>query len=343
MRSLLPFNIDFIKNETSVPLVDHHLNELKGKRVYYDQLKGNRGDDLILLGIEQQVKKAGLEIVSDISQADHLLIKGGGALIDSYGSLLKHIGDLLQSTPNMPATILPTSYHLTTNSLPKMCGDSRKAPLRVYAREKYSFEALQKCKFDCPFELGMDHDSAFHLIGSKYLNNLANRPKKKHILIVERTDAEAVTKNSLNNSKPAKGANKPKAAITALLPQSLKYHLKHRLVLPKIENQARTTAFASNTSDFIFKHHPDLKGLPIRCFDVSQNHLNTFDQFAQIIKDSAVVVSTRLHVGLFSAMLDIPTYLVAGSYHKLRGIYRYSMQDNSHVKLIDKSLNFLNL
>ena len=335
-------NIDFQKNETSIPLVAEHLLDLRGKSIYYDPLKGNLGDDLILMGLEEQFRRADLKFVSNVANADHVLIKGGGALIDDYQSLLKHIKDLLHKTPDIPATILPTSYHLESTNLPEMCGQ-RTAPLRVYARERFSFDLLEKCQFGCPFELGLDHDSAFHLIGSNFIKNLQDH-RGKHILIVERTDAESTTGPAIgSNARSASAIPKSKRSVpntmNNLLPAGLKAYLKHRLKLPSIERGAMKTEFASRAIGFVKENHPAAADLPVRCFDVSQNYLNTFDQFARVIANSAVVLSTRLHVGILSAMLGIPTFVVAGSYHKLRGIYSYSMLNNNHVKIIDKSMN----
>ncbi len=333
-------NIDFKKNETSIPLVAEHLLDLRGKSIYYDPLKGNLGDDLILMGIEEQFRKTGLKFVSDLSQADHVLIKGGGALIDDYQSLLKHIKELLHKASNIPATILPTSYHLESTSLPEMCGE-RTAPLRVYARERFSFDLLEKCQFECPFELGLDHDSAFHLIGSDFIKNLQGR-RGKHILIVERTDAESITGPAVGSTAHPV-SSKPRSTIpstiSSLLPAGLKAYLKHQLKLPAIEQSAMKTEFVSRAIGFVKENHSAAADFPVRCFDVSQKHLNTFGQFADIIANSAVVFSTRLHVGILSAMLGIPTYVIAGSYHKLRGIYRYSMLESEQTKLLDKSMN----
>ena len=60
----------------------------------------------------------------------------------------------------------------------------------------------------------------------------------------------------------------------------------------------------------------------------------TYSLFEKLIASSAVVFTTRLHVGILSAMFDIPTYLIPGVYHKISGIYDLSMKGMPHVKLV---------
>lgn len=346
-------DIDFNKNETDVPLVSQHLEELCGKNVFYKSLPGNRGDDLIVMGINELLRRHQIRVVDDPSKADHMLIKGGGALIDEYPKLLADIQVLLRKTSSLPTTILPTSYLLRDQSLAELAGP-RSALLRIYAREKYSFDLLNQLDFDGPAEIGLDHDTAFHLINSDFMRRLKRKTTLKHILIVERTDIEAlcrpivrfdggtaevagteITGPTVVNSPPAFGLRRhlPRS-VKALKAQFLRV-----IELPKIERDAIKTPFAIQAIDRIHKDMPETRELPIRAFDVSQNRYSSFGQFATVIAQSAAVCSTRLHVGILSAMLDKPTYLVAGVYHKLRGIYEYSMSESKHVELLEQDIN----
>lgn len=60
----------------------------------------------------------------------------------------------------------------------------------------------------------------------------------------------------------------------------------------------------------------------------------TFPEFCSEIARSEVIVSTRLHVAILGAILGRRTYIVAGKYHKIPGIYEYSMAAMDHVSMV---------
>ena len=332
--------VDFQKNLSDVPLLDQLFESLADKRVYYDPLRGNRGDDLILLGIDELIRKHKIRLTPDVGKADHILIKGGGALIDDYASLLRDIRRLFHETSHVPTTLLPTSYHLRSSSMSELVGP-RTAPLRIYAREEVSFELLRQMDFDGPVEIGLDHDTAFHLIGSDFLRGLQANRNERHVLIVERTDAEAIAQSKIQRDGQSKGAmtattvHRPAySGLGKYVPSAFRSRLKHAIVLPKIEAVAMQTPVARSGLQLVHSRHPHTRQMKVRCYDVSQNQLNTFDQFTKVIADSSVVYTTRLHVGILSAMMGIPTYMLAGVYHKLSGIHAYSMSHWDHVRVL---------
>ena len=67
------------------------------------------------------------------------------------------------------------------------------------------------------------------------------------------------------------------------------------------------------------------------CGDISSRSVVSFDTFCTLIRDARAVCTNRLHVGVLAAMLNKPTLLVEGSYHKTRGIYEYSLRYFPHV------------
>ncbi len=312
--------------------VDEHLALLKGKRVFFDPLNGNLGDDLILAGIHEQLKRHKIQLVGSADVADHLLIKGGGAFFPAYHKIVKHIVGLLRERPNLPATILPTSYGLP-DSFVNLVGD-RNADLTVFAREKKSFELLAgSINNHNHFKLFLDHDSAFHLQDSKLVQTLRKNRRSRHILIVERSDAEALNSDSVQATTPQAMNGSMWRAAKTVLPDPIRLFLKRQTQLPALEKKNKLTPVAKRGIKRILADHPSLSHLPIRSFDISQRIFLDLNSFCSIVKDSAAVYSTRLHVGILSAMLNIPTYLVDGVYHKIQGIQSFSMDSWPHVQL----------
>ena len=313
---------------------DSHLLSLTGKKVFFEPLRGNLGDDLIVRGLEHQLRRNGLTLVSTPEQADHIIIKGGGAFLDAYESLVMEISRLLKAFPTTPTTIMPTSYGYTHKSFADLVGD-RTAPLSIFAREKYSFDILNSgLPSKCSLE--MDHDSAFHLEVSDQIKKLIHSKQSSHLLIVERLDAESLGVTDFRESNGASpSVSKLRKLSRVVLPQKLRTKMARRLRATQVAKTSQETKLAKHAKQVLFDKHPEFANLPVKAFDVSQPNLFSFDEFCKIVADSAAVYTTRLHVGILSAMLGIPTYLVPGVYHKIIGIYEYSMTDMTHVELVE--------
>ena len=300
------------------------------EEVYFQPIHGNHGDELIVMGIEQLAAQTGLSFSSELQKAQHLLIKGGGALLDIYPSLLEQFKTFLSEHSSVPTTILPTSYLLHSTSMSELVGQ-RTAPLHIYAREQISYDLLKKQSFFGPVSISRDHDTAFHLEASAYISQL-KKISPKHILIVERIDREALgNKRQLHGAAPKSTALK-KLART-MIPAKLRAQI-HQL-LGRSASDAGKSPFAVSALERIYDEHPEFQHLPVKALDVSSSTCcEKMEDFSEIIASSAVVFSTRLHVGILSALLDIPTYLVEGVYHKISGIYDYTMREMEHVQLI---------
>jgi len=105
-------------------------------------------------------------------------------------------------------------------------------------------------------------------------------------------------------------------------------------IYKQVPELGKDTAFVRSCHEQVLEDYPDLKQLPICAADISDPALCSFSYFSQLIAESAIVASTRLHVGILAAMLGKPTYVKSGAYHKIRGIHEYSMHGMSNVKLI---------
>ncbi|TWT69067.1 polysaccharide pyruvyl transferase family protein [Crateriforma conspicua] len=320
--------------------LEAHLTGLKGKRVYFDPLRGNRGDELIVLGIRELLVRQEVTLCNSIDEADHVLIKGGGAFLDTYESLLNYISELFESCQNKPVTLMPTSFGLSRRSLEDIVGP-RDLPVQVFVRERASLEILQARTKSPQFSYALEHDTAFYLLGSKFLSQQIRKRSPKHILVVERQDAESLDTTNMGVQKTQQGHETAgsylRVAASSMVPDSIKVTGRRLRNLKKIEDTNRQTPFAKLASDFLVSRHPEHSGTPVRFLDASDNTYSTFPQFVSIIRDASIVLTTRLHVGILSAMLGIPTYLVPGVYHKLSGIHSLSMNTWPHVTLLPRS------
>ena len=98
----------------------------------------------------------------------------------------------------------------------------------------------------------------------------------------------------------------------------------------------RVTAFRKYCEKRLAKDWSEYRELPILCRDVSDRSLGNFEDFCDRIAEAAVVFSTRLHVGIFAAMLGKPTYVFEGPYHKIKAIYEHSMANMDHVTFVSR-------
>ncbi len=312
--------------------LQEELSRYRGKRVFFEHLEGNNGDKLIEMGAKAILRSNDTKLVSNPQWAEVIIINGGAGMTDIWGHGFKKLQKYNSVYPQTPLIILPSSFVFTETDFASLFRE-RIAPAFVYARECYSLKILQDLIFPGDVRLGIDHDMAFQLQNTPYMQKLQSQKAQKHILIVERNDPESVTEQY-----QAKQSN----SINKYIPWSVKRPIKQHIIWPikrikiakLVQELGLNTVFAQQHIQQILTDHPDLQGLPIYAADISNPEFCDFNSFGQLIAESAVVVATRLHVGILAAMLNKTTYIKSGSYHKIRGIYEYSLVNQANVQLI---------
>lgn len=98
--------------------------------------------------------------------------------------------------------------------------------------------------------------------------------------------------------------------------------------------QRRVSAFRHHCEEILRQEHPGLAQMPRLVRDISRRDYSTFDDFCEAVAAASVVLTTRLHVGIFAALLGKPTYIFGGPYHKIRAIYEHSMAGFSNVTFV---------
>lgn len=276
------------------------LKQYQGRPVFFEPLSGNNGDRLITLGAERLFRATGVIRCPLPSEAELIVINGGGAMNDLWlGGLIK-LRDYCVGYPRTPIVVGPSSYRfqgirLSDFALP------RQGSVVLFAREMYSYRELKRQSLLPGWEFRHSQDVALELREAPLITVLRSQATDDYILAAMRKDKEGG--ESLVNS--IRGDWLPRYLRTPLskLRDKIVYRSK-RGILDSIK-KAET-----------------VEG-PIIARDISVSV--AFDEFLSAVTHASLVVTDRLHVAILAHMLKKRTYLLAGNYHKNRGVYEYSL------------------
>ncbi|MCA9214621.1 MAG: polysaccharide pyruvyl transferase family protein [Planctomycetales bacterium] len=321
-------------------VIDQTVNEVleqhRGKRAFRVPMHdsegvdfGNNGDDLIQFGGELLLSKYDIAPCDDRASADLHIIRGNGAMIQAYKMARRVFEHAWNDYPDTPLLMLPATFHYPGadffGGLKK-----RSAPVTLFCREKYSFEHLQNentIPEGC--SVGLGHDTAFQLKDDPIVQNYLGR-EGKHVLMVERNDFEHPSKNQAVWSN---AGSSPKLSVFSKVPPIFK---KPFYPIRSMLRRRKQTPFRAFCERKLQEDHAEFAKLPRIFADVSDRTVCNFEGFCEQIATAAVVFSTRLHVGIYAAMLGKPTYVFEGPYHKIRAIYEHSMADMDHVRFVSR-------
>jgi len=311
--------------------VNAELERYRGKPVFFEPLYGNNGDKLIQLG--SHILLCSLRVIwtRNPKHSNIIVVNGGGAMNDMWRFGLEKLKYYSRRYPDIPLMVLPSSFHFDTTDFASLF-QGRTSPIFLYTRERASFKILEGIAFPCETALGLDHDMAFYLCGTAYLQQLQSQKATEHVLLVERGDLESLTG----------GHFRPRGRISRYLPKAVKMPLAQFVLNPlkrlahmsSTHTMMPTTTFARETLAHVWAEYPQFKGLALYNADISSPSICSFQRFGQLIARAALVVTTRLHIAILAALLDKPTYLKSGVYHKIAGVYEHSLSAYPHVRLI---------
>jgi len=296
--------------------VADQLAEYGKSSVYFDPLGGNHGDKLIEMGSRLAIEAAGVSTVGSPESASVVVMNGGGAMNAAHSGGFDRLRYYSQAFPDKPLVVLPSSVDPQAADIAELVAP-RTAPLVFFARELPTYEKLQQIAFPCPASIGLDHDMAFRLEDSGYVQTLRSRVGEKHVLIVERGDRESTTSAAGSNTR---------RSVTYFIPKSIKYPLKRVLARRRAKGRALHTAFAEEGLALVREQNPALGNYPVIAADISRADVCSFERFGRLIAESAVIVTTRMHVAILGSMLSKQVLLKRGSYHKFQGVYDYSLK-----------------
>lgn len=324
------------------PDVKALIASFKGRKVFFDPLWGNNGDKLITMGSHKVLRECGVRLVHSPRRADVIVINGGASMTSSlWQHGLRILSAYALKCKGKTIVVLPQSWEFEPMEFKKLISDNYTQRTYLYARERYSYELLKQITGKNIY-IGLDHDMAFHLDNSSFLANLKRKACTEHILIVERGDKESATGLRRQSSSLIPLISK---AIPAPLRSRIPMRAKIKIVekIAPLERVARkvfhnrteiSTPFYQSALELIAEKYPKFARLPIYYADISLPTVCSFREFTLFIAQAAVVVTTRLHVAILSALLGKPTYLKQGPWHKIKGVYEYSLKKFDQVWLI---------
>ena len=226
--------------------------------------------------------------------------------------------------PDKPVVVLPSTYYYPTRPFAEEIGE-RSGAVTLFCREPYSYRHLRnEHQFPSNCAIHLDHDMAFELADSPFVERLrAMQPR--HVLIVERTDVEhhKVAMDSKNL-----WLRKRAGRILGKRGKQLLYPFVN------FARSRQRTSFRQQCEQLLIESYPDYVALPRVVRDVSNVNANDFASFQSAIGGAAVVFTTRLHVGLLAAMIGRPTFIFGGPYHKIRGMYLFSLSGSEGVRFV---------
>lgn len=320
------------------------LRDYRNSKIYYPGLVdehgievGNHGDRLIRLGENIIFSKLNLTLVDNAANADLIIIGGGGNMHEKYSTAARLLRKLCRSWPDIPICLMPGAYYYPTTPFAHLATDDanhsfaidvndRQTPIIIFCREVYSYNhLLQEHELPSCCKIHLDHDMAFHLVDSDLVKEIASGTPR-HVLIVERIDREHINIgfNTMQINPVRRLANK-------VIPTGIKKPLYPLLRLYRAHNN---TPFRQQCESILARNFPDFMKLPKFVRDISVPNYGTFQSFCAAIQDAAVVFTTRAHVGILAAMAGKPTVLFEGPYHKIRGLYEYSLVNLPNVTFV---------
>jgi exopolysaccharide biosynthesis predicted pyruvyltransferase EpsI len=252
-----------------------------------------------------------------------IIVNGSGSFaVELWSPGLDGLRHYAQAFRDKPLVVLPSSYYWLATDFPG-CFDGRRSPAYLFARERYSYELIRAQRYASAVHVGLDDDMAFALQDSDLLAQLKRAARCRHVLIVERFDAEAVT----GLERQLHASPRTVAVVPGALRRALK-RVVHR-------QRTHSSGFTGQVMERLCDAHPHYRKLPVVSEDISSQVGFTFEQFTHAVAEAAVVVTTRLHVAILAAMLDKHTCIVAGQgrYRKLVGCYEHSLARFKNVEL----------
>lgn len=303
------------------------LIENKGKRIFVDPCSGNNGDLLIWYGMKEALRKSEVKVIDDFLMADLIIINGGGMFIDAYEQGISKIRYYSEMCPNVPLCIAPNSFYFELVDFGKIL-DEREGSLYLFSREEYSKSYIDNLASSRSHVFSyIDHDLAFQLFGSKWVKCILDKypkPIAGNVLVVDRMDIE--------NSKVGGKSGFLKKIYIAFVPEKIKSALRKK----RVDRRDRLGSdFTEFVRDFLSDQYASYEIKSIISKDISRNDICDFEEFIRLVAEAEYVFSNRLHVGVLGYLLDRKVYVKEGSYHKIRGIYEYSMKHDDSIKLID--------
>jgi exopolysaccharide biosynthesis predicted pyruvyltransferase EpsI len=289
-----------------------YIESISNRSIYFEEWEGgNNGDQLITMGVWRILEETRCELVDSPQKAEVILMNGGGWFQDVFPGAFEPIACYRRAYPSVPMIMAPQVFRIDRSKFREICLISH-SPLALFARDHVSFESLREADLPEHCQIHMSPDPAFELEGSDFIVDLSRASSERHVLVALRKDQFTSTGKSVTAKLlvRAKGTWFPKRIRRPLS------RIRDRLVGLASKDVIRGILREQNVS----------KQVPMLCRDISVSV--RFDEFAEAIRDAALIVTDRLHVAILGHLLGKPVVILCGETaigDKLRGVYDFSM------------------
>jgi len=309
------------------------LERYRGGKAYIATYPGNNGDTLIRLGMAEQLRSAGIKPCAFKRSCDVVIIPGGGSMNKYWGNafanLTHHINDSLQR----PIVVLPNSYYFKSDQdLGDVLANCR-VECHLFARDHYSLASIQRVAKPDNVHYQLDHDCAFAVDGSPWLAQFIKaRQDHGYVLLVERRDLESPYAG-LTPERPAPKAYPSwmRMAYEPIKKRRIALRQKRWKKERQFEPIEASQPFEQTANEALASYMPKLAQAPRIVGDVSSPNQYSLDDFTSLIANASCVITNRLHAGVFSAFIGVPTVLVAAQHKKIEGVFELSMTGRPDV------------
>lgn len=289
-----------------------YLRTLDDPSIYFEELKGNNGDQLIKMGMAEVLRKTGMRADRTPRDADLILINGGGAMNDHWPEGAAQVMEaLIEMAPDKDVVVGPSSYWFRSLDFPAILRKSS-GHITLFCRERRSEELLRSLDLPPHVTVMLSQDLAFELRDSEFLREQRALAQDGQVLCAMRKDREGEGGVLAKTRAP-------------WLPAPI------RIPLARLRDRLVANCSTDQLSPIFDSISPRPAASEIVYRDVSASL--EFDDFCRELRNSRAVVTNRLHVGIFASLLGKRVHLLRGSYHKIDGVYEYSLSDNPAVSL----------
>lgn len=289
----------------------NYLASLPLAPVFFEPLEGNNGDELIQMGMKELFLKHQINPKTEPDDVDIIIINGGGAMNDEWPTGAAQVLErYLEKYPKKRFIVGPSSYYFKHLDFAAIVNKTE-TPITLFCREEISYQALLAMPLGTHVKVRLSQDLAFELKGSDFIAEQRTLLNEKVILCAMRKDREGNSGILSKTSAPW---------LPSILRKPLS-KLRDRLVARK-SSDTLTPILASVSSS--------AETVPVFYRDISVSV--PFEEFCEHIRGAKVIITNRLHIAIFGSLLGKKVHLLPGSYHKIAGVYEYSLKANPSVQ-----------
>lgn len=264
------------------------------------------------MGMQELLQRNSISIVTDPSEADVILLNGGGAMNDLWPTgAAQVLASYIEKYQEKEFVVGPSSYYFQELDFAKIISECRNS-ITLFCREKVSEAILQSLELPTHCEIFLSDDLALELEGTDFLVEQSGSRTESHILCAMRKDREGEAGLLAKTSAP-------------WLPKFIRKPL----------SRVRDRLVASSSSDKLspligeIKRNKNTESIIYRDVSVSV----PFEEFCRSIRGASAIITNRLHIAILGTLLNKEVHLFEGSYHKARGVYDYSLSKHGTTKL----------